>query len=245
MNATSETGRIGVPHILVALILSTGIAACGYFVSRTLYNAKVAVNTAEAKGLAERIVPADEATWSVGFSVSGKSKSEVPDLYREAERQQQRIIGILREAGFAEDEVRADILGYSFREFRNENQVVVDETHRIGGTILVSTPHIERVAPARAEVNKLLAEGLDISNSAPNYNFTKLNDIKPAMLREAAQNARIAASEFAENAGAKVGKIRSANQGGFIIRDAGGGSGPSSVLKEVRVVTTIDFYLVD
>ncbi len=49
--------------ILVALILSAGIATCGYFASRTLYNAKVAVNTAQAKGLAERTVTADQANW--------------------------------------------------------------------------------------------------------------------------------------------------------------------------------------
>ncbi len=245
MNATTESKGTGVALIIVALILSVGIAACGYFVSRTLYNAKVAVNTAEAKGLAERIVPADQAAWSVGFSVSGKSKDEVPALYRQAEEQQKQILDILRQAGFPENEIRADILNYSFREYRNENQEVVDEIHRIGGTILVRTPQVERVDPARAEVNKLLAQGLDISNHPPNYSFTKLNEIKPAMLKEAAQNARIAASEFAENAGAKVGKIRSASQGGFIIRDADGGGNTSSILKEVRVVTTIDFYLDD
>jgi hypothetical protein len=61
------------------------------------------------------------------------------------------------------------------------------------------------------------------------------------MLKEAAQNARIAASEFAQNAGAKVGKIRSAYQGGFTVED----SGHSGLTKEVRVVTTIDFYLID
>ncbi len=35
----------------------------------------------------------------------------------------------------------------------------------------------------------------------PAYYFTRLNKIKPAMLREATKNARIAANEFAENAG--------------------------------------------
>lgn len=230
----------------VALILAIGIAACGYFASQTLYNAKVAVNTAQAKGLAERIVTADQANWTVGFSVSGKTKNEVPILYQNAEGQQKQILEILKKSGFTDKEIRAEILNYSMREYRDENQILVDESHRISGTISVSTSQVELVDPARSEVNKLLAQGMEINNPPPYYNFTKINEIKPAMLKEAAQNARIAASEFALNAGAKVGKIRSAYQGGFTVEDAGSStSGTGSLTKEVRVVTTIDFYLTD
>lgn len=166
--------------------------------------------------------------------------------YAQAESQQKQIIAILKEAGFNDDEVRAEILTHSMREYRDENQKLVDETHRIGGAIAVSTPRVELIDPARAEVNKLLAQGMDIDNYAPKYDFTGINEIKPGMLKEAARNARIAASEFAQNAGAKVGKIRSAYQGGFTVEDAGSGKGSSSsIMKEVRVVTTIDFYLTD
>ena len=243
MNPSCESGR---SKILVALIISAGIAAAGYFASQTLYNAKVAVNTAQAKGLAERTVTADQADWTVGFTIPGKSKNEIPALYVQAESHQQQILAILKEAGFNDDEIRVEILNYSMREYRDENQNLVDETHRIGGSVSVSTPRVELVDPARAEVNKLLSKGMDIDNYSPKYDFTGINRIKPDMLKEAAQNARIAASEFAQNAGAKVGKIRSAYQGGFSVEDAGSGNGSSSsIMKEVRVVTTIDFYLTD
>jgi uncharacterized protein len=172
MNPSNASGRT---LVLVSLILSVGIATCGYFASRTLYNAKVAVNTAQAKGLAERIVTADQANWTVGFSVAGKSKSEIPELYRQAESQQKQILEILEKAGFTDSEIRAEILGYSMQEYRDENQNLVDETHRLGGSITVSTSRVELVDPARAEVNKLLAQGMDISDYAPKYNFTGIN----------------------------------------------------------------------
>ncbi len=66
------------------------------------------------------------------------------------------------------------------------------------------------------------------------------------MLREAAQNARIAADEFAKNAGVAVGSIRSATQGGFEVRDINTGeygSDDRSIAKNVRVVTNVTFYL--
>ena len=62
--------------ILPALLLAIGITAAGYFISRIHYNAKIAINTAEAKGLAERRVPADRANWSIGHSVTGASRDD-------------------------------------------------------------------------------------------------------------------------------------------------------------------------
>lgn len=76
--------------------------------------------------------------------------------------------------------------------------------------------------------------------------FTKLNEIKPDMLREATKNARLAANEFAENAGVKVGGIRDAQQGSFYVRDAGDEyNDTAKIEKDVRVVTTITFCLTD
>jgi hypothetical protein len=66
------------------------------------------------------------------------------------------------------------------------------------------------------------------------------------MLSEATKNARIAANEFAKNANVTVGKIRSARQGNFFVRDAGEQYGDTAKIeKDVRVVTTITFYLND
>ena len=59
-------------------------------------------------------------------------------------------------------------------------------------------------------------------------------------------NARIAANEFASDAGVRVGGIRDAQQGGFVIRDVGSEYGDTrSIEKDVRLVTTITFYLAD
>lgn len=66
------------------------------------------------------------------------------------------------------------------------------------------------------------------------------------MLKEATQSARIAAEEFAKNAGAKVGSIQNAMQGGFSIQDLSDDRLESyDVNKRVRVVTSITFYLRD
>lgn len=236
----------GSQNVLIALIVAGGIAAGGYFISQTLYKAKVALNTAEAKGLAERRVEADRANWSVGFSVKGKSAEEVPALYKEAEAIQKRLQAVLGESGFEEDEITLGIISYSSRQYRNEDQLLTDEDHFLNGSISIETSKVRSIAPARATVNRLIAEGISISNNTPTYTFTGLNEIKPDMLREATTNARIAANEFASDAGVEVGGIRTARQGTFFIRDAGNESSDSfKIEKDVRVVTTITFFLTD
>jgi hypothetical protein len=88
------------------------------------------------------------------------------------------------------------------------------------------------------------------------YKFTGLNSIKPDMITEATRNAGAAADRFALDSGSKVGSIRQANQGIFSILPAdqgsatgepgevGGDSGAdNSVMKTVRIVTTVQYYL--
>lgn len=231
---------------VLGLFMAVGLAVAGYFVSQTLYNAKVALNTAEVKGLAERRVEADQASWKIRYRASGSSRDDVPRLYEQAEKDQQTIIALLKENSLTDDEIEIGVLDYKYQAFRDDQNKLVDQIHSLVGVISIETDKVKEIGAIRAKVNKLIAQGINIENEAPAYRFTRLNDIKPDMLREATTNARIAAGEFAENAGVKVGSIRSALQGGFSVRDIGEDYGDTAKIeKEVRVVTTITFYLTD
>ncbi|MDJ0941422.1 MAG: SIMPL domain-containing protein [Woeseiaceae bacterium] len=230
--------------IVPALLIAIGVAAAGYFIGQTMYNSKVGINTAEVKGLAERRVEADRAYWLVQYTVSGNDADAIPELYAESESQRQQILELLTESGFDDTELKPGIVDYQRKEFRDENQNLVEERFRLVGTIEVETEQVRLLREARSKLNQLIARGIDIQNNPPAYYFTKLNDIKPDMLKEATTNARTAANEFAQNAGVEVGGIRDARQGGFIIRDAGETYGDTrKIEKDVRVVTTITFYL--
>lgn len=238
----NNVGRIEL--LLASLLLALGMAASGYFIGQTMYNAKVAINTAEAKGLAERRVEADLAYWRVRYTVTGKTREDIPRLYEQSEAAQKKIVELLLENGFDESELEPGVIDYVHQEFRNEDQKLVEEKHLLIGSISVETSKVQLVSEVRSELNQLISQGLDIKNDAPTYHFTKLNEIKPNMLKEATRNARIAANEFAVNAGVEVGGIRSARQGGFVIRDVGEDYGDTKkIKKDVRVVTNITFYL--
>ena len=241
MNKSNQFGIF-----VLGLFIAGGIALGGYFIGQTMYNAKVALNTAEAKGLAERRVEADRANWYITYRVAGSKRSEIPELYEQAELHQQTIAALLKENGFSDDEIEIGVIDYIYQDFRDEDQNLVDQIHELQGYINIETAQVRLISDVRTKVNKLIASGIDIENKAPTYRFTKLNEIKPEMLREATMNACIAANEFAENTGVTVGGIRSARQGNFFVRDAGEEYGDTAKIgKDVRVVTTITFYLTD
>ena len=76
----------------------------------------------------------------------------------------------------------------------------------------------------------------------PTFSFTGLNDIKPEMIEEATINARTTALKFAADSESKLGKIKSANHGQFTINDR---DSNTPQIKEVRVVTSVTYFLED
>ena len=71
------------------------------------------------------------------------------------------------------------------------------------------------------------------------------NEVKAPLLAEATRNAREQAQKFAAQAGATLGKLRSANQGVIQIGGAGGGDfdDRSARVKRLRVVSTFTYAL--
>ena len=238
--------KSSLPYFYLGLFVAIGMSVSGYFISNTLYKAKIGINLAEVKGLAERKVRADSAKWSVNFTINGNNNSDIKNLYSKAKSNQERIIKFLKQNNIKDEEIDLDSLNYYEREYRNKSNVLVDKKKTLKGVVTVATNDVDKIKGARLKIGELVAEGINIYNNPVVYRFTKLNDIKPDMLKEATENARIAANEFANNAGVEVGSIKSARQGGFIIRDEGEDYGDTmKINKTVRVVTNITFHLVD
>ena len=229
-------------NMLAGLCVGLGLAVAGFFVSQTTLNERVGANTATVKGLSERVVQADKATWRFGYQVSGRG--DVSADFDRAEADGDRILRTLTEAGFSAAEITFAPLIKSDEVRYNNDGEIIDRYHVVRGEVSVATAEPAMVAPARGPVFALARDGVSVTEYFVNYQFTGLNVIKPDMLREATENARVAANEFAANAGVTVGGIQTATQGGFQIRAANEGVGEAEAIEKlVRVVTTITFYL--
>ena len=230
--------------ILIAVaILAIGIVAGGYLLGDGLRRARMADRAVTMRGLAERDVTADLATWSLGFTASGTDLAEVQ---AKIDRDQRTIQQFFRAAGFPAN-VLSDgggTINTVYDSDRAANIVTISRS------LNFRTNDVMRAQRAYLRQFDLIRSGVQLDGSGMSYSFTRLNDVKPELIGESIQDARRAAERFAQDSGASVGAIRSATQGYFSIgaRDGdadgeGGGGGTATPLQKVRVVTTIEFYL--
>ena len=94
----------------------------------------------------------------------------------------------------------------------------------------------------------LVESGIAINFSSIRYKYTELNLIKTEMLNKATANAKEAAETFAKNSNSSIGKIKKASQGTISITAADSNpsdsfSDDASIMKKVRVVTSIEFFI--
>jgi hypothetical protein len=224
-------------------IFAVGLTTSGYVLGDGLRRAKMAERTVTVRGVSERNVTADLATWTVSFSDEGTTLAPVQ---ASVDQKSRAVRAFFQRAGFKPNEVSdsANSAGQSFDRDRKEERVTVSRS------IQLRSNDVMKVRNAYAMQSELIRDGVPISGSNVSYVFTKLNDLKPTMIAEANQNARRSAEQFAHDSGASVGRIKTASQGYFSVGardgedcDDCGSSGGSSPFQKVRVVTTIDYDL--
>lgn len=226
--------------ILISVgVLALAIILGGYLLGDGLKRARMADRAVTVRGLAERDVTADLATWTLIYTEQG---SQLADVQAAIEADARTVTAFLRGQGFRPEDLSDAGVTVSqfFDSNRGENNVTVRRRMQL------RTTDVARARQAFGRQFELIRDGVAIEEgSAMVYSFTKLNDVKPEMIAAATRDARSGAEQFAEDSGTSVGGIRSATQGYFSItaRDGDEGSGSESPLQKVRVVTTIEFYL--
>lgn len=239
------------PSIVRSLILAAGIALAGLLVGGGFARMRTADRVVTVKGVAEREARADLAIWPLRLVAAGD------DLAATHASLRQNV------ASIREFLVRhgIDTAGVSLQEFAvadaRTNQYGSEpragSRYVIRQTVVVRSTSPDRVLAASQRVAELVDAGVVLASGneygpggGPTFVFTKLNDLKPAMIAEATARAREGAEQFARDSRSSLGGIREANQGVFEIlaRDqAPGITQESQVVKTVRVVTTVRYAL--
>ncbi len=83
--------------LIAALVLGLGIVAGGYLLGDGLRRARMADRAVTMRGLAERNVTADLATWTISFTAQG---TELGEVQAESDRDARTVTAFFRAAGF-------------------------------------------------------------------------------------------------------------------------------------------------
>ena len=226
-------------------IFAVGLTTSGYVLGDGLRRAKMAERTVTVRGVSERNVTADLATWTVDFSHQG---TDLGPVQGSVDAQAHAVRAFFQRAGFRPDEIADSDVGVT-REKPRDNEKG-PETLTVRRSIQLRTNDVMKARAAYARQAELLRDGVELSGSSISYTFTRLNALKPDMIAEANRNARTSAEQFARDSGTAVGRIKTASQGYFSVGardgeecDDCGSSGGNTPFQKVRVVTTIDYDL--
>ena len=244
---------------VLGVLIGAGVAVGGYFVGRGFYMARAGERYVTTKGLVERDVKADLAVWAISYTATGAAIGEANDRI---EHDQKLVAAFAQRQGFTADEIEIQpttVTDVFANQFRNGKPDAKDR-YIVKGGVRVRSSKVDQVRRASQNTGDLVKQGVVLGENYPQaaqYFFTKLNDIRPAMLAEATRSARAVAEQFALDSHSRLGPIRRANQGVFEImgRDTAGAAqtageatptdDQASIEKKVRLVSTVDYYLIN
>jgi uncharacterized protein len=235
-------------NIIAGGLVGLGVASGGFLAGDALIKSRLGFRVVTVKGLSEREAKADLGFWPIRFVATGPT---LEDARVKLETSEKSVKTFLTGNGFTDGDMQVQniqvedrIAGYNAQGTPEDSRFVLTED------LLVKSIEVDKLANASKMVGDLLKSGVvfsaDAYNAGPSFIFTKVNELKGEMLTEATKRARESADKFAAESGAKVGDIQNANQGIIEITPAieiPNDRPEKQIMKKVRVVTTITYFL--
>lgn len=233
------------------IILGLAAIVCALVVGRA-YTYKYRVqDTVVVTGLGETVFTSDLIVWNATLTAEAQS---VAAGYAQLEANKSKVQQYLAAKGLP-----ADAAVFEFVNVNKQYETVYNANGNWAGQrftgyelrqgFTVESSDVEKVETISREISSLIAQGVSIEAYAPNYYYTKLDDVKLGLIETASADARVRAEKIAANAGTKIGKVASARMGVFQITgantneefSAGGSFNTSSRTKKARITMRIEY----
>ena len=241
MEEKKNSKRFGADNDGLGCCLMLGIVVGAMLLGNAIKTAFSDDRVVSVNGLCEREVKADNVICPFAYKEGG---DDLQQLYKVIERKNNIIIHFLNGAGISEDEISVaapKVIDTRTEWSGSQNRYA----YIVTSVVTVCTDKVDDIIRLQSEQGELLQQGIATTSGweyPTVYSFTKLNEIKPAMIETATKNARETAEKFAADSDSRLGKIKRATQGQFTITDR---DSNTPYMKNVRVVTSVEYYLKD
>lgn len=231
----------GAGNGVLGVCLMIGLIAGALVLGNAFKAARADDRVVSVKGLCEWEVKADNVICPFAYKEGG---DDLQQLYKTIEHKNAIIIRFLKEAGFSDEEI--SVAAPKVVDTRTEWSGSQNRyAYIVTSVVTVCTDKVDEIIRLQSEQGELLQQGIATTSGwefPTVFSFTGLNEIKPSMIESATKNARETAERFAADSQSKLGKIKRATQGQFTITDR---DSNTPYMKNVRVVTSVEYYLKD
>lgn len=197
-------------NIIVALILAAaGIFSC-FIGVKGLADYKEKRNDIDIRGYSKQQIVSDLIVWTGFYDVQA---ANLKDGYSLLETDRDKVKNYLVQQGFKEEDLIFSSISINENHVLNEYGGWTNEIQDYGlsQTVTISSDQIDKVTEVSRNSTDLLNEGVQFQSYAPEYHYTKLDELKVTMLADATKDATKRAQMIAENAGSKLGHLAEAH----------------------------------
>ena len=220
------------------LLIGLAAVACAVILGRAYTYKYRAQDTILVTGLGETEFTSDLIVWSGELTAEAQ---QVAAGYAEIERSKQKVQQYLADKG-----IPSDAVVFAFVNVDKQYDPVYNANgnwagqrftgYRLRQRFTVESSDVEKVETVSREISSLIAQGVSIEAYAPDYYYTKLDDVKMGLID-------------ARNAGTKIGRVASARMGVFQITgantneefSAGGSFNTASRQKKARITMRVEY----
>ena len=197
--------------ILASVIIGTSILSGGLVKFKELEQSKLAVT-----GYSETLVKSDVAEWNLTITAFNKVKS---NAYKKLNQDLLTLKKVLTTNGIDAKDVNENTLYVTTNYKKNYNgyDTADIDGYTLSKTLVVRTAKIDAVDSVAKKLEVLVGNGLGVDLAAPQYLYSKLDDLKLSLIAQATKNAKDRANTMVKVTGNHIGNLLTASSGVFQI----------------------------
>ncbi len=208
---TSVERRRSILYIAIALIFA--IAVGGGLVKVGAGFAARSANGITVTGSAKTSATADNVVWTLNVSLASQTVSEA---VTKVGNDVAAVSAYLIDGGIPASELTlGSVSTYANEQYVNGNSTGKIINYRASRDVVVRSKDVELISKLSQGIGTILQAGVSVNNYGPQYYLSTLPKLRPQLLEEAMQDAKIRAEAITKAVGGKVGGVQSVRSGVF------------------------------
>lgn len=214
MSSESATPRIRL--LSAAFVIGISLIFCTLVAGNVVMQTKASDKAIRVKGYAEKKIVADFAIWHGQLTTRA---AQLPAAYQQVERDMAKVTMWLTRKGVPAKECSLSSVTIESRLKRDNagRETSEIDSYTLRQSVTVQMSDVATAEAISKEISALIKDGVEFESSSPEFYYTGLEGLKIQMLGEATRDAVRRAGTIIASTGAKLGRLRSAQQGVFQI----------------------------
>ena len=233
----------------ISLIISAAIIAIAMGLGLNQVGSGFAARSTEGisvTGSARMSVSADKAVWTLNAEQVAPT---ISDSVRKVENATASVTKYLTDGGVPVESIElGSVSAYPQEEYVNGNSTGRILNYRGSRSITVRSDDVQLIKKLSNGIGALLQSGVSVTNYGPQFYVSKLNELRPELLKKAMEDAQVRATAIVEATGGKVGNVMSVRSGPFQVTSpdsvdtsSGGYYDTTTIEKTITSTVTVSF----